>query len=167
MTFGYNSNLMDGKININSGLQDFADTLFLALESVRTTHDEQRRPVLFICHSMGGLVARLLVTHHWRWRNEKYKSVRFGHYGLLFLSTPHIGARMADYSDLALDFAWMFANVRKKLVDELKTFNPSLEEIINDWRSINPQPIVRCLCETNLTQTQFGPKQVILPLRTR
>jgi len=149
MTFGYNSDLMDGKI-INQGLQDFADSLLDALRNMRSTDEERRRPVLFICHSMGGLVVRQAVTSHWRWRGHKYKMMPFGHYGILFLSTPHIGSNMANFSDLTLDVAWLLTSVRKQLVKELKTFNPSLEGIIEDWRTIKPQPIVRCLCESDV-----------------
>jgi len=161
MTFGYNSNKMDGK-SVNRGLEDFADSLIGALKAVRATEAEQGRPILLICHSMGGLVARLAVTRHWRWRGEnmKFKSIKFVRYGLLFLSTPHIGANMANFSDLALDFASLIAGLRKKLIDELKTFNPSLQDIIDDWRTIYPQPIVRCLCETDLTRTKVGLRQV-------
>lgn len=162
MTFGYNSNLMDGK-SINHGLKDFADSLIDGLKFVRATDDEKRRPVLFICHSMGGFVSRLAVTRHWRWRGEgmKYKSVKFVNYGFLFLSTPHSGTNLANFSDLALDFASLMAGVRTKLVEELRVFNPSFQEVINDWQTIKPQPIVRCLCETNLTKTTVGDKQVI------
>ncbi|KAH8688222.1 hypothetical protein BGZ61DRAFT_391426, partial [Ilyonectria robusta] len=121
MTFGYNSNLMDGK-SINHGLKDFADSLIDGLKFVRATDDEKRRPVLFICHSMGGFVSRLAVTRHWRWRGEgmKYKSVKFVNYGFLFLSTPHSGTNLANFSDLALDFASLMAGVRTKLVEELR-----------------------------------------------
>ncbi|KAH7202391.1 hypothetical protein DER44DRAFT_481084 [Fusarium oxysporum] len=165
MTFGYNSNSMDGK-SINHGLSDFADTLIDNLKYVRTSDEEQCRPVLLICHSMGGLVGRLAVTRHWRWQGEgmKYASTKFGHYGLLFLSTPHFGSDMANFSDFVLDFASSIAGVRKKLVEELKTFNPSLQEVIDDWKTIKPQPIFCCLCETDLTQTLVGDRQIVTPI---
>ncbi|KAG7411048.1 hypothetical protein Forpe1208_v009741 [Fusarium oxysporum f. sp. rapae] len=156
---------MDGK-SINHGLSDFADTLIDNLKYVRTSDEEQRRPVLLICHSMGGLVGRLAVTRHWRWQGEgmKYASTKFGHYGLLFLSTPHFGSDMANFSDFVLDFASSIAGVRKKLVEELKTFNPTLQEVIDDWKTIKPQPIFCCLCETDLTKTSVGDKQIVTPI---
>ncbi|KAF4983470.1 hypothetical protein FZEAL_1199 [Fusarium zealandicum] len=142
MTFAYNSNLTDGK-SINHGLKDFADSLIDALKYVRASDDEQRRPILLICHSMGGL------------------SVKFGQYGLLFLSTPHSGADMANFSDLALDFAFLVAGVRKSLVEELKTFNPSIQEVIDDWKTMKPPHVIRYLHETNLTKTSVRNKQIV------
>ncbi|KAK0703602.1 hypothetical protein B0T26DRAFT_732015 [Lasiosphaeria miniovina] len=158
MTFGYNSNKMASN-RINEGLKDFADTLLLAIASIRTS-EEQDCPVLFICHSMGGFVARLAVTLHWRLKH-KYKSFKFGRYGLLFLSTPYIGSKLVAYSDLTLAFASLVGGVRSQLVSELRPFNPSLPGLVDDWSTITPQPIVRCLCESDLTKTMVGMRQVV------
>ncbi|KAJ4245298.1 hypothetical protein NW762_014169 [Fusarium torreyae] len=68
---------------------------------------------------------------------------------------------MANFSDLALDFASMMAGLRKNLVEELKTFNPSLQGIMDDWKTMKPQPVIRCLCETDLTKTPGGYKQIV------
>lgn len=162
MTFGYNSNLTDIK-SINNNLPNFADALIEKLKYIRTSNEEQRRPVLLICHSMGGLVGRLAVTRHWRWQGKgvKYASTKFGHYGLLFLSTPHFGSDMANISEFFLNVASSAFGVRRKLVEELKTSNPSVQDVIDDWRTMNPQPIIRCLCETDLTKTSLGDKQIV------
>jgi hypothetical protein len=54
MSFGYNSVLQFSKSV--SDVYNFAEQLLECLTSRRTTEAEQTRPIMFICHSLGGIV---------------------------------------------------------------------------------------------------------------
>ncbi|RSL62603.1 hypothetical protein CEP54_005629 [Fusarium duplospermum] len=56
MTFGYDSDLRDQKSV--AGLENWAELLIHCISEVRTSEEERSRPLLFVCHSLGGLVAR-------------------------------------------------------------------------------------------------------------
>lgn len=151
MTYGYNSALSD-KTSMATQLSDLADGLLMSLGNHRSTDGERSRPLLLICHSMGGIVARLAMTQYHRWGTQKYTGVALGHCGLLLLSTPNAGSKLADWPDLMVALAGVVAGVRGNLVDELRIFNGKTGQQVNDWMKIpEPRPMIRCFCEESLT----------------
>jgi hypothetical protein len=158
MTYGYDSVLRNKK-GMQSRLSDFADQLLIFLGQHRTTQEERARPVLFICHSMGGLVARLAMV-----RYEKYPQlhpgVALGPCGLLLLSTPNAGSMAAQWSELAVALAGTLAGVRKNLINELKVLNPSHVDSVNDWKTLQHRPLIRCYHESSPTASKAGATQV-------
>ncbi len=60
------------------------------VEAIRIERDEaQSRPIIFLCHSMGGLlVKQALVNAH---NNPRYTTIKTATSGLAFFATPHDG----------------------------------------------------------------------------
>lgn len=54
LTFGYNSKTYFSRSKSN--VQDFASELLAAISTRRQSAIERKRPLIFICHSLGGLV---------------------------------------------------------------------------------------------------------------
>lgn len=54
MSFAYNSSVQFSKYITD--IFDFADQLLENLVLLRRSSEEQRRPMIFICHSLGGIV---------------------------------------------------------------------------------------------------------------
>ncbi len=54
MTFGYNSARYFSRSEAD--VRDFASGLLIALKSKRRGRGEKNRPIIFLCHSLGGLV---------------------------------------------------------------------------------------------------------------
>jgi hypothetical protein len=54
MTFGYNSKTYFSRSEAD--VRDFASELLAAVKASRSSLIEQQRPIVFICHSLGGLV---------------------------------------------------------------------------------------------------------------
>lgn len=54
MSYGYNSTVQFSKSEADSGI--FAEQLLESLMSNRRTDVEKKRPVVFICHSLGGII---------------------------------------------------------------------------------------------------------------
>ena len=154
MTYGYNSTLID-KREMQSRFSDFADNLLILLGDNRSTAEERARPLLFICHSMGGLVARLAVVRFNKYRH-KYPGVGIGPCGFLLLSTPNAGSMVAEWSDFMVTLAGSIAGVRQNLVKELQVLNPSHVDGVDDWSTLEEAPLVRCFCESGKT----GSRQV-------
>jgi triacylglycerol esterase/lipase EstA (alpha/beta hydrolase family) len=60
------------------------------LEAIRIERDDdESRPIIFLCHSMGGfLVKQALINAH---NNPKYTPIKTATSGLAFFATPHNG----------------------------------------------------------------------------
>ena len=59
-----------------------------------------QRPLLFICHSLGGLVAKqILRTSYDAIQSESKRTVFNNTCAVLFLATPHVGAELASLID--------------------------------------------------------------------
>jgi len=55
------------------------------------------RPLLFVTHSMGGLLVKQMVRHGWDQGDEKWKEIVDQIKGIIFLSTPHLGSDLANF----------------------------------------------------------------------
>jgi hypothetical protein len=60
MSYGYNSAVQLSKSTASIG--DFADSLLEELVSWRRSSVEKKRPVIFICHSLGGIVFKQVTS---------------------------------------------------------------------------------------------------------
>jgi hypothetical protein len=56
MSYGYNSQVELSKSTADIGA--FAEGLLYQLQTWRRTAEEKKRPIIFICHSLGGIVAK-------------------------------------------------------------------------------------------------------------
>ncbi|KAH7310789.1 hypothetical protein B0I35DRAFT_439689 [Stachybotrys elegans] len=115
------------------------------------------RPIIFIAHSMGGLVVKKALIigkgdHHYA---EMLSSV----YGIMFLATPHRGA--AHARTLNTLFALMGIPT-KTYMSELETFSTSVEDINEKFRAICSSWHLISLYETLPTKLVLGLRKMIV-----
>ena len=154
-TFGYNSRLFDK--SSTDRLHDWADFLLQGVSSLRTATGTTTLPMIFICHSMGGLVVRKAAEHLFEYpQDPKYIGLTLERCAMLFLSTPHEGTVEADYSDFLTQTLKSTFGMRKdEIVGELKSFNDSAAQARRKWDRMNQMrvaPPLACLTETKKTR---------------
>ncbi|OJD27088.1 hypothetical protein ACJ73_01528 [Blastomyces percursus] len=137
MTFGYNANLF---ADCASGrITDFANNLIAMLAAERQKPTEKQRPILFICHSMGGLVVKRALTIA---RNRATGAdLRQAQIGLVFLATPHRGSGTASLADVGTKLmkALQLGKPNTKSANELKEFSSTVQDIHSDFIDIGAQ----------------------------
>ncbi|MCJ1270174.1 hypothetical protein MMC22_010070 [Lobaria immixta] len=116
LLFGYNANVaFETSI---AGVREQAMNLLNRIASKRD--DDENRPIVFVAHSLGGIVVkRALVEAK---LDDSYKSIREATYGIAFFGTPHQGGNFAKLGDIAASI------VRGVLRNPSNTFMESLKK---------------------------------------
>lgn len=86
-----------------------------------------RRPIVFICHSLGGLLVKQMLRHGADYGNPAWKAIATRTKALVFLSTPHSGANLASW----LQHVGTLLRTTVS-VEELEAHHPRLREL-NLW----------------------------------
>ena len=160
MTFGYNSTLVNR--NSNDRIQDWADELLKQVGYVRTTIEEQSRPMVFVCHSLGGLVGRQAMVRL-SINSKKFEGLTLRQCGLLFLSTPHSGTTQADWNDFLLSVSELMIGVRSlEIVGQLQSFNPASVDNADAFSAMERAPPMYCLVEGEKTKVAGKARTVSL-----
>ncbi len=95
--------------------------------AVLETEGLGERPIVFICHSVGGLLAKQLLRHGREYGDPSWRRIADQTRGIVFLSTPHSGSDITSWTDylgspMNNDFSTY----------ELETNDPRLREL-NVW----------------------------------
>ncbi|RSM18346.1 hypothetical protein CDV31_002865 [Fusarium ambrosium] len=142
MTFGYDSDPTNkGTV---ARLENWAESLLHCLNEVRTSEEEKTRPLLFVCHSLGGLVARKAMS---QLSTSNIKNITLSQCGLVFLATPHTGTTKADWGNFILAAAEAVAGVKPEVVSLLQSFNPASVWDKKAFLKLTPRPPFRCFAE--------------------
>jgi pimeloyl-ACP methyl ester carboxylesterase len=88
-----------------------------------------KRPVVFVGHSMGGLLIKKMLVHANESEDEDMKQLAENTKGVVFYSTPHEGSAIAQMNSLVQYF--FFPSVE---VQELKFKNPALIELNQSFK---------------------------------
>ena len=119
-SFGYNAEATNWKNNSSMPLFDQASNLLEWLY----IHDIGQRPLIFIAHSMGGLLVKKMLNSALTFKKQ---AILEQTKGIVFLATPHTGSHLAKL----IDNIGVLARTTVS-VDELKAHSPQLREL-NEW----------------------------------
>ncbi|KAL8673688.1 MAG: hypothetical protein Q9168_001903 [Polycauliona sp. 1 TL-2023] len=98
-------------------IHNHAEQLIQSLCANRRTHAAEH-PIVFVAHSLGGIVVKRALIHSAGIRGEKtarLRSITISTYGILFLGTPHLGLNAAKWTE------WSHEVIRTTLGDGLQT----------------------------------------------
>lgn len=161
-TFGYNSNYRGNWTNLN--ITDFAKDLLFHLLTFSQDNSKPIgcRQIVFIAHSLGGLVVKkaYVIGKH----DPEYSDIVSRIYGMLFLATPHRGAQYAKMLNNILSTAPMGAPP-KAYVADLDNHSVALQDINEQFRTICQDLVLVSFFET--MKTGFGPGKVLVCSRTQ
>ena len=129
--FGYNSSV--SLQAAASDIRDHANSLLARLWSSRMKETEKDRPIIFICHSLGGiLIKQALVTAK---LHDAYGDIQKSTVGIIFFGAPHGGGNNVTFGKcLASIFSLTTGQARNSLLDTLKKDSLINEYITDDFR---------------------------------
>ena len=159
LTFGYNANFSAVKASVISDITHFAKSLLFEMKYGR---DEQLRsldigtaPIVFVVHSMGGLVFKK--AYMLGINNDEYKNIAAQVRSVVFLSTPHRGTNLAEILNRMLSVS-VFGHSAKRYISELKMNSSALEDINENFRHVAPSLRIFSFYET--LKTPIGGKSM-------
>lgn len=151
LSFGYDAdvvNILGGGPAANSRLSNHAESLVGKLVRAREQSETEMRKIIFVAHSLGGLVTEQALTHSKNSAEQHLNQVEHHTIGIVFLGVPHCG------SDLE---AW--ATVGRRMVSILKRTNKDILSVLNpDSEMLH---IVENNFHNNLRQRKHDPIQIV------
>ncbi|MCH9019853.1 MAG: NACHT domain-containing protein [Proteobacteria bacterium] len=92
-----------------------------------TAKEIGQRPLVFVCHSLGGLLVKQMLRHLHDERDRTWAAIDEQTQGIVFLSTPHSGVKIASWTD------YLALLLRPTVsIKELRAKEPELLEL-NKW----------------------------------
>ncbi|PNP76488.1 hypothetical protein FNYG_10175 [Fusarium nygamai] len=158
MTFGYDSTVLFGKSR--SQIFDYAVDLANRLEIFRQHPEERQRPLVFICHSLGGLVFKeflIQVT-----LNKDRELLAQSVSGVIFLGCPHRGSRVASHARLLskiVNAATLGAGARSDLIKTLQVSSMELKAV----SQLSRYPLKSLVIVSFYEQQPTGQSMVVEP----
>ncbi|KAI9736322.1 MAG: hypothetical protein M1834_001208 [Cirrosporium novae-zelandiae] len=143
LSFGYNSAIVSLKGGVSKNtLYQHAQALATRLDLFRGEDGTSKRPLIFVCHSLGGLLVECVVSDM---LPKKFSYIKEVTYGIAFFSTPHAGSSKADYAKKLAILAKPFNN-NTQLLSALGQESEILFAIENKFHDIiidkNPWEII-------------------------
>ncbi|KAJ4265302.1 hypothetical protein NW762_004587 [Fusarium torreyae] len=132
MSFGYNANVQFSKST--SGIGDFVEGLLADLMSCRTSNQEKSRPIIFICHSLGGIVFKQALVR--ARERDRFTDLLKHIQGVAFFGTPHAGTSFADFGKVLASISkvsTLGVNTNTNVVNDLRKNSKALYNITQSF----------------------------------
>ncbi|KAK2772127.1 hypothetical protein CKAH01_14032, partial [Colletotrichum kahawae] len=157
LTYGYDSTIWKPTTNAGSGsIWLHAANLTQSLASERRSCPG--RPLIFVAHSLGGLIVKDMLLTAKDSPNVDYNQLTEDTASVLFLGTPHRGSKSADFGSVIAGVLRVVSptNVNSRLIDQLRPSNGELGRIERSFpgflerRKQHSSPVhVACFMEMN------------------
>ncbi|OBT66162.1 hypothetical protein VE03_05055 [Pseudogymnoascus sp. 23342-1-I1] len=140
MTFGYDADVVKiwGMAGGNN-LRNHGKSLAFAVSDRR--RDCRERPVIFIAHSLGGLVCEQALLHCGegdKTLEKVFRSTR----GIIFMGTPHAGADLAKWGYILAKYSSTVRNTNSDILDPLRQKSDVLTAVQQQFQQLLRKPDV-------------------------
>ena len=128
LLFSYNSSILSNASSAH--VASHAITLCDRLKNLRLKDEEKHRPIIFVAHSLGGLLVEQALVE--ATVNPRYRCLKSSTRGLVFFATPHRGGKGAGVAEAAARVCSTFTGQPKnKLLESLKD-NSLITQLASD-----------------------------------
>ena len=138
LVYGYDADVTSFTDGVSKDkIHNHAEHLVAALHANRRIRQASERPIIFIAHSLGGLIVKRALIYSSDingYHTDHLRSIFVSTYGILFLGTPHKGSDMAEWGSR---LEWICRatlpkrvfDTEPQLVHALKKNNETLQNI--------------------------------------
>lgn len=164
LSFGYEANAATffGDVSADR-IQQHAHTLVAELEAVRALSSTAERPIIFVCHGLGGILVKKALAHSATQtsKNVDHKySIYISTYGILFMGTPHSGIEDATWQTIAQE-AIITGGTPSEMLKDLTKKSEILHDITDQFAPLVKQFHVYFFWECLQTEMATGNSYVV------
>ncbi|KAF8545005.1 hypothetical protein BDD12DRAFT_937273 [Trichophaea hybrida] len=137
LTFGYDANVVDLKSIVSKNrIGNHSKNLLTALATHREDDGTTTRPIIFVVHSLGGLVCADTLLASRNSAEPHLQNILECTYGILFLGTPHSGSGLARWAELLAKSIGIIKQTNPQILEVLKNDSEVLARIQSDFHTM-------------------------------
>lgn len=137
LTFGYDAYVSNwqGMVSKNR-IGNHSMNLLAAVATYREDDDTNDRPVIFVCHSLGGLVCEDALFTAQQRPERHLKQVLHCTRGIVFMGTPHHGSGLAHWAESLAKAIGVLKQTNTEILAVLKSDSEILERVQNGFHTM-------------------------------
>ncbi|MCJ1245218.1 hypothetical protein MMC30_002420 [Trapelia coarctata] len=155
-SYGYDANTHGSSPVLQRSIDDHALRMVTDLVRERRRTQSNKKPIIFVAHSLGGIVLKsaLLHSHNATAAHlPDHRSIKISTYGIVFLGTPQQGVKGAEIANLILNIGSLRFNV----------ILSGIQKQCRDYLAISGDFVTKCFYEARETPTLMGFHKMIVP----
>lgn len=129
LTYGYDAYPMQKSVASSNRLREHAENLLKDLTDDRTVHGSSSHAIIFVAHSLGGLVCKETILQSRDHPDPHLRDVFDHTKGIVFMGTPHKGTWLADWGKIAVSAFGLVKSTNTSLLKVLQTDDQFLESL--------------------------------------
>ncbi|KAF2804401.1 tetratricopeptide repeat domain-containing protein [Mytilinidion resinicola] len=125
-----------------------------------------RRPIIFVAHSLGGIIVKSALIHSDAARKgalEEHRSIKASTYGIVFMGTPHQGGSGVQLGKLLVNVASVFVAADDRLMKHLERDSEWLQQQLGQYGQISGEFVTKFAYEEYMTPTVLGHSIMVVP----
>lgn len=140
LAWGYDAYVVQASVVSENRLTDHATNLLIDITNDRASCGATSRPLIFVAHSLGGLVCKEAILLSRNNPESHLCSIFEYTTGIIFMGTPHRGSWIADWMKIPASSLGVLKSTNKSLLQVLRTDNQLLESIqVRFWSMVRGQ----------------------------
>ncbi|KAI1484454.1 hypothetical protein F5X96DRAFT_664167 [Biscogniauxia mediterranea] len=159
MCWGYDANTHSTFRTSRLYIHDYGESLLSELNRKRKLTNTSRRPIIFIAHSLGGLVLKSALVRSDIARQGallEYRSIKLSTYGIFFMGTPHRGGHGVKLGLMLAKLGSPFIETNDRILRHLALDSEWLQQLSGQYAPISSKFVTKFAYEKYALVTAFG-----------
>ena len=137
LSFGYDADIVNfWNPASNSRLSNHAETMVDELARRRSRTSTESRKIIFVAHSLGGLVTERAISHSRTAVDEYHSQIERCTVGIVFLGVPLCGADLASWATFGTQMVSILRRTNKDIVKVLTPGSEMLREVQTGFHNV-------------------------------
>ena len=139
LSFGYDAdvvNIWSGAPASNNRLSNHAESLVGKLVRERIRSDTETRKIIFVAHSLGGLVVEQALTHSKSSAEQHLNQIERCTIGIVFLGVPHCGSDLQAWAMIGGRIVSVLRQTNKDIINVLNPDSEMLHMVENNFHAV-------------------------------